>query len=255
MPYNKEPKRQELLRLMPWLFDDCESKVLQFINLCIYPQKFELLYDTLRTQDRISADNYESVKGTITGLLVLTHRQHAESKISVDAYVIDFIRFIRSDKKPDPVRFLLSMRVYFPRFLLAVGLQTSFGVDWRTLVTEVLSLENKPQLKSYHSLFGNKYLRTLVHAYIVWKNYRDTHDPDYEEGTNDLLTLLDKYSKLKTNDGRESTQALFEALQSNLPSWSVDARKKAAWAIDSAQDGYEMINRQFSDWKYKQVQG
>lgn len=255
MHYNNYQARLEIYQKSPWLFDDAPSKVLAFINLCVYPYKFEVVYNTLRTQPRISANIYDCVKGTITGLLVLTNRQHKESQMSVDNYVIDFITFIRSDKKDDPVRFLLSMRRYMPRFMFFVGLQVAFGIDWRTLVYDLLELQNKPQCKSYHSVFTNRYGRSLLHAYIIWKQYREPHDEDYEAGVNDVLTLLDKFANMKTNIGRESLQLLFEGLQANLPSWNAGVRAKAAWAIDSAQDGLTIINRQFTDFKYKQVQG
>lgn len=255
MHYNNQQARENLLAKMPWLFDDSQSKVLSFVNLCIYPHKFELLWHTLRTQERITEASYNAVKGVICALMVMNNRMHKEKDISVDAYVIDFIKIIRSCTDDNPVKFLLSMRAYMVRFMFIVGLRVAFGVDWRELVYQVLELKNKPQNRSYHSLFTNLYIRTLLHAYICWKNYREPHDPDYESGTNDILTLLENYSKLKKNLGYESTLKLFEALQSGLPSWSVDSRRKAAWAIDSAQDGFSMINRQFTDWKYKQVQG
>jgi len=255
VPYNNEPARRKLLAETPWLFDDCESKVLSFINLCIYPQKFELLYNTLRNQPRISANDYESVKGAITGMLVMNNRQHRESMLSVDNYVIDFIKFIRSDPKDDPVRFLLSMRRYFPRFLFAIGINVAFGLDWKTVVTDCLDLSQKPNPGTYHGVLCHRYLRNLLYAYIIWKTYREPHDPDYKLGENDLLTLFDKYTKLKTCLGRETLQSLYTYLSESLPSWNVGVRQKAAWAIDSAQDGYAMVNRQFTDWKYKQVQG
>lgn len=255
MWYNNYGKRELIYQQNPDLMDKTESKVMSFINLCIYPYKWELVYDRLRSCERISSETYAATKGAIAGLLVLTNRMHRDYQISVDAYILDFIALVRSDKQGSPMKFLLNMRRYMPRFLFVVGLRIAFGVDWRQLVYDVLKLRSKPQSKTYHSVFCNPYLRKLLHAYVIWKQFRESHDDDYKEGVNDIKTLVDKYSALATNADRETTELLLDALMHSLPSWSVATRTKAAWAIDSAQDGYSMINRQFSDFRYKQVQG
>lgn len=255
MHYLNQYKREELTKKNPDIFANAPSRVLAFINLCIYPYKFEMIYQSVKTQERISEKTFDCIKGVITGLLVLVHRKHKDVHVSVDEYVIDFIKFIKSDSVGDPVKFLLSMKAYMLRFMFLRGLQVSFGIDWRQMVTEALELKKAPTSSSFHTIFTNTYVRNLLRVYVVWKNYREQHDPDYEAGVNDLNTLLDNAAKFKTSLEREKLVFLFEYLQANLPSWSYTVRRKASWAIDTAQDGYAMINRQFTDYKYKQVQG
>lgn len=255
MHYHNFVQRELIYQKNPDIIDNAESKVMGFINLCIYPYKWELIYDRLRTQERITSETYAATKGVIAGLLVLANRMHREYQISVDAYILDFIALVRSDKQGNPMKFLLNMRMYMPRFLFVVGLRVAFAVDWRQLVFDVLKLRSKPQSKTYHSVFCNPFLRKLLHAYVIWKQFRESHDPDYQAGVNDIKTLVDKYSALSTNKDRGTTEMLLDALLNQLPSWSVATRTKAAWAIDTAQDGYAMVNRQFSDFRYKQVQG
>lgn len=255
MHYNNQRKRDKLIEKMPDYFEKAPSKVLAFINLCVYPHKFEVAYHNLREHPRISATTYDVLKGAITGLLVLANRQHKESRASVDEYVLDFIEFIRQDKRPDPVRFLLSMKMYLPRYMFVKGLSVAFGVDWRKLVGDALNLNRLPKVENYHSLCTNIYVRNLLRAYVVYKNYRDPHDDDYREGENDVTTLLKKTYEYKTALEPEQMVALFQALQESLPSWSYTIRRKAAWAIDTSQDGWSILNRQFTPFKNQQVQG
>jgi hypothetical protein len=255
MIYNNQEKRNEIVQQMPDYFSASTSKVLAFINLCVYPQKFEVAYHNLREQPRISATTYDVLKGAITGLLVLANRQHKESRMSVDEYVIDFIEFIRKDTKGDPVKFLLSMKRYMPRYLFIKGLSVSFGVDWRRLVADALDLKKLPKATNYHSICTNLYVRNLLRAYVVYKNYKETHDEGYEQGVNDVETLLKQTYAFKTALPPEKMVALFQALCSYLPNWSYAVRRKVAWAIDTSQDGRAIIERQFTDYRSRQIQG
>lgn len=253
--YNNQTKRDLLMEQMPDLFVKAKSPVMSFINLCLYPYKFEVTFTAVKTQTRLSSITYGTLKAAIAGLLVLANRQHKESSQSIDLYVIDFIEFIRGDKKNDPTRFLLSMRRYMPRYLLLKGLQHSFGIDWRTLITEALELKSAPTAVNYHTILTNIYVRNLVRVYVVWKNYLDQHEDGYELGTNDVNTLLDKAALFKTALTREKLVALFESLQANLPSWSYSVRRRAAWAIDTSFDGMQIIERQMTPFKYKNTCG
>lgn len=198
---------------------------------------------------------YDALKGAILGLLVLVKRKHKDAVASVDNYVLDFISFIRNDTKDDPIKFLLSMRAYMLRYMFLKGLQVAFGIDWKPLVTDALELKRAPLLKNYHSLCTNKYVRNLLRVYVIWKNYRDVHDEGYIAGVNDTNSLLDKASVYKTSLVREQLVSLLEALKENLPSWNYSVRKRAAYAIDTSCDGWEIINRQFTEFRYKQTQG
>lgn len=253
MHYNNYPKRLLIQEKNPSIFERSPSRVLSFINLCIYPHTFETVYRSIRSDKRITIKTYDCLKGVIIGLLVLSNRKHKDSYVSVDTYVIDFVNFIKSDTKEDPIRFLLSMRVYMPRYLFLRGLQIAFSIDWRSLVTDALELKIAPRSKSYHSLCTNKYVRNLLRVYVVWKNYRDVHDEGYELGVNDVNTLLDKAAAHKTSLDRVSLVALLESLKESLPSWGYSVRRKAAYAIDTSADGWAIINRQPSEWRYRQM--
>jgi len=253
--YNNQPKRVELMKQIPGIFERSPSKVLSFINLCIYPHQFEVVYQSIRRQERISMKTYDALKGVIIGLTVLVKRKHKDTLASVDNYVLDFIGFIRSDKTDDPIKFLLSMRAYMLRYMFLKGLQVAFGIDWKALVTDALELRRTPMSRNYHSLCTNVYVRNLLRVYVIWKNYRETYEEDYVAGVNDTNTLLDKAAEFKTSLDREQLVSLLEALKENLPSWNYSVRKRAAYAIDTCCDGWEIINRQFTDFRYKQVQG
>jgi len=253
--YHNQYERVEILKKNPSIFERTPSRVLSFINLCIHPYQFETVYESLRTQERISYRTYEALKGSILGLLVLVNRKHKDAYQSVDNYVLDFISFIRNDSKADPIRFLLSMRAYMVRYLFIKGLNVAFGIDWKQLVVDALELKRTPMSTSYHSLCTNIYVRNLLRVYVVWKNYREVHEEDYCEGVNDVNSLLDKAAAHKTSLDREKLVSLLEHLRENLPSWNYSTRRRASYAIDTSADGWDITNRQMTDYRYKLTQG
>jgi hypothetical protein len=250
MIYNNKHARAELLKATPWLFNS-KSKLINFVNLCIYPQKWDVVYKNVR-EERMTDNAYQALKGALRGLLVLNHRHHFLVNASIDAYIIDFILLIRADRQGDSEKFMLNMRMYLTRFLLMVGLKVAFGINWADLAVDALGI-NKPAPRTYHSLLGNAYIRTLLHSYIVWKFYREPGDDDYEAGVNNVATMLEVAKAKKSSLMGDECQLLFEALQSSLPSENLGLRMKAAYAIDTAQDGWSTVNRQFVDWKHYQI--
>lgn len=250
MHYRNSEERERLLKDNPGLFTDKkEGRVLQFINLCIHPYDFRIIFRTLRTEARVSLKTYNALKGTIAGMLVLTNRKNAHSFYSIEQYVLDFIDFIRKYPRDNAEGFLLAMKMYMPRYLCLRGLEASFGIDWRQLVTDALELKNMPNPKSFHSLFTGYYPAFVLRAYLVWKQYKEPTDEGYKEGVNDLLTLLEKHRKFKTEARQmpfERFSMLFTALKESLPSWNASVRVKAAFAIDTAQDGRAIVERPFS---------
>ena len=253
--YNNQLAREQLVKKNPGIFERSPSRVLSFINLCIYPQQFEVIYKSIRSQERITMRAFEALKGVVLGLLVLSKRKHKDAVASVDNYVVDFVSFIRNDTVNDPIKFLLSMRAYMVRYLFLKGLAVAFGLDWRTLVVDALELKSTPNPNNYHSLCTNLYVRNLLRVYVVWKNYRETYDEGYEAGVNDANTLLDKAAAYKTALSRDKLVSLFEVLKENLPSWNYSARRKAAYCIDTSSDAWSMVNKQFTDYRYKLTQG
>ena len=252
--YLNQTKRQELLEKKEskgFHFPKRDGKVLAFVNLAIAPYDWHQVYSSIRNKERVSVANWEAVKGVILALLVLTKRKNKESGKSVDVYVIDFIELMRSDRQGDAEKFLFNMRFYMPRFQFVVGLQAAFGMDWRSVVCAALEKSNKPQPKTYGALFVNKYLRNLLYAYCVYKEYRQAGDDDYEAGVNDVSTVLDKYSQRAYTISREVLQRLFVYLQENLPSYALNVRRQAAYAIDNAIDGWENITYDFNQFNRK----
>lgn len=252
--YNNQRARDKILAQKEdkgYQFPKHEHKLVAFVNLAITPYDWNQIYTSVRNKERISEKNWMALKGVILAMLVATKRRNRESAKTTDAYIIDFIELIRSDRQGDPEKFLLNMRFYFPRFQFVVGLQVAFGIDWRELVTNTLKLKIKPQPKTYGSLFANKYLRNLLYAYIIWKNYRGADEDGYELGVNDVNTLLDEYSTRAYTISREVLQLLFVSLQESLPSFSYTTRRQASYAIDNAIDGWQNLAYNFKEFNSK----
>jgi hypothetical protein len=255
--YHNHYQREEILKekiSKGYRFPEHEHKLVAFVNLAIAPYDWNQIYNSVRAKERITEKNWLALKGVILAMLVVTKRRNRESVKTTDAYIVDFIELIRSDKQGDPEKFLLNMRFYFARFLFVVGLQVAFGLDWREIVTNTLKLKNKPQPKTYGSLFANKYVRNLLYAYICWKNYRGADEDGYELGVNDVNTLLDEYSKRAHTISREVLQLLFVSLQENLPSYSYATRRQASYAIDNAMDGWQNLQYNFKEFNKKHKQ-
>lgn len=249
MHYNNLIKRQEILEKYPGTFANNCKGILPFVNLCIFPYDFATIYHRIQQREQIQYNDYEALKGAITALLVLIKRKNKNNNAAVDIFVVDFVSYIRSDTKTkDPLKFLMSMNRYLPRYLCVSGLKYSFGLDWRELVESTLDLNRSLSYSSYHSLFTNLYIRSLMMTFVAWKNFRYSHEDGYEYGVNDIDTLLDKAAAYKKSIKRDRIELLFERLIKELPSWNVDVRRKVGWCIDTMQDGWYVTNRQISDW-------
>lgn len=253
--YNRHKKRRDIINKNPDMMTKREGRMLAFVNATIYPYKFEIIYDNIRNRGELAMCEYTSLKGVLLSLLTQVKRNHKSSLISIDSYIIDFIELIKVSNDTDPNKFLMSMKRYMPRFLFIIGLRVAFGLDWKDIVTDALYLKQKPEPTTVHGLFCNHYLRNLLFAYCIWKQYRETFDEEYELGKNDLLTLLNSYSTLKTSLGRDELEALFYYLQKALPSYSLDARRRAWYMIDTAQDAFHLQFLQFNDPMFKKTQG
>ena len=232
-------------------FPEHEHKLVAFVNLAITPYDWNQIYHSVRDKERITEKNWMALKGVILAMLVATKRRNRESAKTTDAYIVDFIELIRSDRQGDAEKFLLNMRFYFARFQFVVGLQVAFGLDWRDLVTNTLKLKVKPQPKTYGSLLANRYVRNLLYAYICWKNYFGADEDGYRLGVNDANTLLDDYSKRAYTISREVLQLLFVSLQENLPSYSHTTRRQAAYAVDNAIDGWQNLQYNYKEFNKK----
>ena len=226
-----------------------QKGILSFVNLCIYPYDFATIYHRIQERDQIQFNDYEALKGAITALLVLIKRKNRNNNAAVDIFVVDFVNYIRSDTKTrDPLKFLMSINRYLPRYLCVSGLNYAFGIDWKTLVVETLDLNRSLEYSSYHSLFTNLYIRSLMMTFVAWKNFRYSHEEGYEYGVNDIDTLLTKAASYKKSLSRDKIEKLFDRLLKVLPSWNVQTRRKVGWSVDTMQDGWYIINRPSQDW-------
>jgi hypothetical protein len=251
MRYNTQVKRDEILATMEkkgYQFPKHDHKLISFVNLAISPSDWTQVYNSARTAEKIPFATWEAVKGAIMAMLVVSKRKSRESHRSCDAYVLPFIELMRSDMQGDSEKFLLNMRWYMPRFLFIVGLKEAFGIDWREFTFKHLRLKKKCQKKTYGSLLASNYpLRTLLYAYIVYKNYKQPGEVGYEKGVNDTTTLLEKESKHSYCHSYEHLLILFVALQETLPSSSYQIRRDSCYAIDKAINASEVFSRSYHE--------
>jgi hypothetical protein len=233
MLYNGQKDRERLMREFEeregrCMFEGVEKRFCVWVNLCLYPHTWEQTYASLRKPGRISFKAWESLGGAIMALFVNCNRCTAFTKEMVGECQPDFVEYIRADRVGDPWKFLLSMRRYLPRYLAIKSLQ-KVGIDWRTVAVEQMGAKVKPRLSSYHSLFTNVYVRSILKALVVFRQYRTPGDEDYSLGTNDVASLVAKESASNKCVAFEKLLPVVELLQTTLPSWSVSARGRACF--------------------------
>lgn len=199
-----------------------------YVNLCLHPYTWEQTYYHLRQRKTISLTTWSCLSGAVLALFINLNRKTGETTQTVAEVVPDFVEYIRSDKTNDPWKFLLSMRRYLPRFITVKAL-ARVGLDWRKLSVELMGAYKTPKPATYHTLFTNIYVRSLVKAMVVFRLYRTTGDADYQPGVNDIITLVEKEAKSKKCISAAHLLNLVERLQETLPSWSVSARARACY--------------------------
>jgi hypothetical protein len=246
--YNNLYQREQL-GLFDNVAEDKRANLLTFVNAAIHPYDFTTIYNRLHEpckQNKMLPEHYAALKGVLLAMLVKKKRKNAWSFQSVDYYVIDFIKLIKVSTL-DAERFLLNMSFYFYRFLFAEGLRVAFGYNYLDIVESALPNERRPNPRSFHYTLCNQWLRTATAAYAVFKQFRQTHDEGFQEGVNDLDTVL-AANQYKAALGAEAIEKVFYKLMEKLPSASLMQRRKAWFAIDNCQDGWYIIN---SDWYEK----
>jgi len=211
---------------------DTKSKLAVFINFCIYPYKWEWVYETIRTRGQIPDKCYYAMLGAIYATMINIKRAKRESAQVSNEIAPDIIDFIRNDRTGDPWKFILSMRRYLPRYLIIRGLQ-SFGIDWKKLAMETMGATREPQPRTYHSLLTNLYVRTLIKALGVFVAVRDTNEEEYEFGVNDVATLLEKESQSSKCKSKETLEETYFYLREALPSWNAQTRGQVAYYLSN----------------------
>lgn len=248
MHFNYGKKReqiaQEYLDNGVDLFADKSIRWRVYINLCIHPYKWEQIYGSIRDNQRIPNVTWNAFLGALHGTLVYIKRSRIESHRMCAEIAPDIVEFIRSDTTGDPWKFLLSMMRYFPRYFVLRGLKT-FGIDWRELALSHMGATHKPNPKTYHSLFTNTYVRTLVKAITVYTQQREPFDSEYQLGVNDRHSLLLKHrGNGKKCKGYDELNATVEYLEQALPSWNQRTRAQVAYYLSHALPLHYLTEKQ-----------
>jgi hypothetical protein len=237
--YNNKEARDNILRRMeaegkPDPFGSNQPKFKNWINLCIHPSDWDTVYKRVKSNTTLSFETWEALQGVVFALLVYMNKSTRETKEVLNDVVIDFVDFIRKDKASDPWRFLHSMRRYYPRYAILKTLAT-FGIEWRTVAYEVMGANFKPSPRSYHSVFTNIYVRTLVKAVVIYKHYRTALDADFDDGVNDMHSLLLLHSASSKCLPYNRLEATVNLLLSVLPNWTPSVRSKVSYMLGYLQ--------------------
>ncbi len=214
-----------------------------YVNLCLYPFTWEDTYISLKSNKRISLNTWNCLLGALMAMLLSMKRKTEHTIPILSEIAIDFIEYIRLDRGSDPWRFLFSMKRYFPRYVLMRSLLT-VGIDWREVAYDLMGAKHKPAYGSYHSLFTNIYIRTLIKATTVYKQMRSTCDEDYEPGVNDKHSLLLRESKSKKCLSYKTLESVVDLYLTSLPSWNPSIRAKVCYYISFLRPLHELMEKQ-----------
>jgi hypothetical protein len=210
------------------MFEGTPKSLCVWINLCLFPYTWEQTYASLRKPGRISYRAWENLGGAVMALFVNINRFTPYTPEMVAEVLPDFVEYVRSDRTGDPWKFILSMRRYLPRYIVIKAL-ARVGFNWREVACERMGAKVPSRSTSFHSLFTNLYVRSIVKAMVVFRLYRTPGDPDYLVGTNDVATLVAKESASNKCVSFDKLLATVELLQETLPSWSASARARACF--------------------------
>lgn len=218
-------------------------KYQSYINLCLHPYTWEDTYTGIKNNRKISLVNWNCLLGTLMGMLLSAHKKTEHTLPMLSEMAVDFIDYIRIDKGNDPWRFLLSMKRYLPRYCLIKSLKT-VGIDWRDVAYELLGAKHKPAYSSYHSLFTNTHVRTMIKAMVVFKQMRSTQDTDYLPGVNDKHSLLLRESASTKCHSYMRLETVVDLYLATLPSWNTSIRAKVAYYISFLRPLHELFEKQ-----------
>lgn len=258
MHYNGKAKRDQLLAEMErrgvFPFDEKRNRFVSFINLCIHPYDWATCYHQVRNRKQISSQTWEAFNGAIFATFVIMNKSTGDTKLMLADVALDYIDFIRADKVGDPWKFLMSMRRYFPRYSIIKGL-ASFGLDWREFAYSHLGARCKPTSRSHHTIFTNVYVRTLVKAVVVFKQYRGPEHDDYQPGVNDMHSLLLTHSNSTKCLPYDRLEVAVNELLSLLPTWSPSIRARVNYMLSYMQPAHYILEKQMLPSTERKVLG
>lgn len=246
--YNDTAKRAALIeqaaaRGVHLFADTNKHKFCTWLNLCLAPHTWEQTYASVRKQKVLSHVAWECLGGAVLALFVNQNKFNRYTKEVVAEVLPDFVTYIRADKVGDPWKFILSMRRYLPRYITIKALGKA-GVDWRELAVECMGAKTKPRSVTYHSLFTNVYVRSLVKAIVVFRLYRSPGDPEYVVGTNDLDTLITQHAASNKCVAEPELYATIASLQSSLPAWNYRVRAHTCFFLSYLLPLYWLTEKQ-----------
>jgi hypothetical protein len=236
MHYNTQKERDRLMADYERLhgrsmFEGQTKSLCIWINLCLSPYTWEQTYAAVRRKNtHIPYKSWECLGGAIMALFVNINRFTPHTAEMVQECIPDFVEYIRGDSVGDPWKFILSMRRYLPRYVVLKSL-AKVGIDWRKVAVERMGAKVASRSSTYHSLFTNLYVRSIVKAMVCFRLYRSVGDPDYLPGTNDLPSLVEKESASKKCVSADKLMQVVELLQETLPSWTPAVRARACFYV------------------------
>lgn len=256
MQYNNHPARTKILETVgEEVFFGTKKKVRGFISLCLYPLSWESVYCGIQENDQLTPNDWNGLVGFLYATHVLIHRKNKYTYESCLDMAPDFVEYIRNGikERDNPGycwRFAIQTKNYMFRYSVLKGLQR-FGVDWRELATSQFGATIPPRPQTYSSLFTNRYVRSTIKAMVVFRTYRDAHEPDYEPGVNDYITLLQKESSSKKCVDFPYLKAGVDYLKTCLPSWNAHTRGKVGYFIDYNIPVTQLSEVSYEPFKFK----
>lgn len=257
MHYNNSQKRNQIIReLGNEVFFGTRKKIRGFIQLCIYPYDWEVVFNNIQRGETIRVEDWNCLLGFLYGVHVLIKRRNKYTFEAVVDMAPDFVDFIRNSpsEKENPGyawRFAVQVaRNYMYRYIPIKGL-TRFGVDWRSLAVTHMGATRPPNPRTFSSLLTNKYVRSLVKAMTVFRTYYKSYEEGYEPGVNDIVTLLEKHSSSSKCIDYEPFQNTVEYLNIALPSWNHSIRNKVGYYMDFNLPLTDITEISYEKFSYK----
>ena len=248
--YNNQYKRKAIIEQLRKEGRDpfaVKEKQAVFISLCIFPYSWEATFHRLRAnKSQITIEDWGVLQGVILGILVLDNKKLRHSHLALEHVTIDFVEFVRQQKDPSPWKFLLNAKRYIHRYLIIHSL-AQFGVNWKD-AAKYGGAKQLPNPKTFHSFCTNIYLRNVVLATMVFRNYYSPLDEGYVEGVNDFRTcVLETMAKNKKCLPYERFERICLFVNERLPNWSKDVRGKVGYYLSYLLPLHMLVEKQMLD--------
>lgn len=218
-----------------------------FISLCVHPFSWESTFHNIRkNKKKITIEDWGVLQGVILGILVLDKKKLRHSHLALEHVTMDFVQFIRENKDDDPWKFILNAKRYIHRYLIIHSL-AQFGIQWKE-AARVAGASRIPNPKTFHSFCTNLYLRNVVLATFVFRNYYTPLDEGYVEGVNDFHScVLEAMAMNKKCLPYERFNRICLYVNERLPNWSKDVRGKVGYYLSYLLPLHMLVEKQMLD--------